>query len=219
MEICYTIQAEVVDITKDIPNERDAFLADTNVWYWLTYQKASQRAHPPAYYQTTKYPRYTNSALRAGARVFHSGLSLAELTHLIEKSEYEIFAKANPRIFPNPNQFAKRFRHNRPDENRQAVTEIESAWAQVTNLSEPLAVTIGSPTTTAALKRLRTEKVDGYDLFILETMRKHGVVQIITEDGDFTTVPGIQVFTANRNVLEAARAQKRLITRAQGKKR
>lgn len=47
MEICYTIQAEVVDITKDIPNERDAFLADTNVWYWLTYQKASQRAHPP----------------------------------------------------------------------------------------------------------------------------------------------------------------------------
>lgn len=54
---------------------------------------------------------------------------------------------------------------------------------------------------------------DGYDLFILESMRSHGVVQVITDDGDFATVPGIQVFTANRNVIQAARAQGRLITR------
>jgi hypothetical protein len=44
-------------------------------------------------------------------------------------------------------------------------------------------------------------------------MRSHGVVQVITDDGDFSTVPGIQVFTANRNVIQAARAQGRLITR------
>ena len=33
------------------------------------------------------------------------------------------------------------------------------------------------------------------------------------DDGDFATVPGIQVFTANRNVIQAARAQGRLATR------
>jgi predicted nucleic acid-binding protein len=90
---------------------------------------------------------------------------------------------------------------------------VQAAWAQVASLAEPLTVTIDSPAATAALNRLQTEKVDGYDLFILESMRSHGVVQVITDDGDFATVPGIQVFTANSNVIQAARAQGRLITR------
>jgi len=80
-------------------------------------------------------------------------------------------------------------------------------------LGEPLTVTIDIPMATAALNRLQTEQVDGYDLFILESMKSHGVVQIITDDGDFATVPGIQVFTANRNVIRAARAQERLVIR------
>ena len=213
MAINYTVEAEVVDITADTPKAQDSFLVDTNVWYWLTYSRASQSARPPANYQTTNYPNYTNAALGAGARIFQSGLSLAELTHLIEKAEYEIFAQANPTIFPDQRKFNKNFRHDRPQERRQAVSEIKAAWAQVTNLAEPLTVTIDSPTTTAALNRLQTEKVDGYDLFILESMRGQGVVQVITDDGDFSAVPGIQVFTANRNVIQAARNQGRLLTR------
>lgn len=213
MAISYTVQADVVDITADTPGAKDVFLVDTNVWYWLTYLKASQSAHPPAPYQTSDYPSYTNTALGAGARIFQSGLSLAELTHLIEKAEYEIFAQANQSIFPNPKKFDKKFRHDRAHERKQAVTEIQAAWAQVTSLAEPLTITIDAPTADAALNRLQTEKVDGYDLFILESMRSHGVVQIITDDGDFATVPRIQVFTANRNVIKAARAQRKLITR------
>jgi predicted nucleic acid-binding protein len=213
MAINYTVQAEVVNINVDTPRAEDVFMVDTNVWYWLTYSKASQCARPPAYYQISKYPSYTNSALRAGARIFQSGLSLAELSHLIEKAEYEIFSKANPAIFPNPNQFDKNFRHDRARERVQAVSEIQAAWALVNSLAEPLTITIDSPMTTTALNRLQTAKVDGYDLFILESMRIHGVRQIITDDGDFVTVPGIQVFTANRNVLEAARDQGKLIIR------
>jgi hypothetical protein len=63
------------------------------------------------------------------------------------------------------------------------------------------------------LARFQTDKVDGYDLFILEAMKNHGVVQVITDDGDFATVSGIQVFTANRNVINSARAQGRLLAR------
>ena len=51
MAINYTVQAEVVDISADTPKTEDAFLVDTNVWYWLTYSRASQSARPPAYYQ------------------------------------------------------------------------------------------------------------------------------------------------------------------------
>ena len=35
---------------------------------------------------------------------------------------------------------------------------------------------------------------------MLEIKERHGMMQIITDNGDFATVPGIQVFTANRNV-------------------
>ncbi|TAE94775.1 MAG: hypothetical protein EAZ79_22025 [Oscillatoriales cyanobacterium] len=48
---------------------------------------------------------------------------------------------------------------------------------------------------------------------ILEAMDKAGVVQVITDDGDYVTVPGIKVFTANHNVITAARNQGKLITR------
>jgi hypothetical protein len=38
-------------------------------------------------------------------------------------------------------------------------------------------------------------------------------VVVITDDGDFATVPDIQVFAANRNVVNAARTQGKLLKR------
>ncbi len=207
MAVNYIIQAEVVDITSDRPRADDAFLVDTNVWYWMTYTRASQSARPPAQYQTTNYPAYTNAALAAGARIYQSGLSLAELTHLIEKAEREIYERTDGQIG------TKEYRHNLPGERIQVIAEIQSAWSQVISLADPLVSTIDNQTANAALARFQTEKVDGYDLFILESMKNHGVVQVITDDGGFATVPDIQVFTANRNVITAARNQRKLKAR------
>ena len=47
MAVQYAIQAEVVDITTDLPTSNDAFLVDTNIWYWMTYHRASQTKQPP----------------------------------------------------------------------------------------------------------------------------------------------------------------------------
>lgn len=80
-------------------------------------------------------------------------------------------------------------------------------------MADPLTLTIDATITSAALNRFQTEKVDGYDLFILESMKNKGVVQIITDDGDFASVQGIQVFTANKNVITAATNQGKLLTR------
>jgi predicted nucleic acid-binding protein len=213
MGINYNIQAQVVDITIDLPKSEDRFLVDTNVWYWMTYTRASQRTRPPAQYQSINYPAYTNTALNVGAKIFQSGLMLAELTHLIEKAEFEIFAQANPTIFRDPKRFDKDFRHSYIAERSQVVAEIQAVWAQVKGLAESLSLIIDATVTTDALNRLQSEKVDGYDLFILETMKKHGIIQVITDDGDFATVPGIQVFTANRSVINRASTQGKLITR------
>jgi len=203
MAINYVIQAEVVDINADSPTATDAFFVDTNVWYWMTYPNAAAAAFPGQ----LDYPAFVNCALAVEARLCCSGLSLAELSHLIEKTEREIYEKSVGMIR------AKEYRHNLPSERSRVVSEVEAAWGQVKSLSSPLALTVDEKVTDAALDRFQTEKLDGYDLFILETMKNHGVVQVITDDGDFATVAGIRVFTANRNVLLAARTQGKLLMR------
>jgi len=52
-----------------------------------------------------------------------------------------------------------------------------------------------------------------YDLFYVEAMALAGLTQIITDDADFVTIPGITVFTSNRNAIELARSQGKLLKR------
>jgi len=207
MAINYTILAQVIDISKDVPQKTDVFLVDTHVWYWMTYTRASLRTTPPAQHQITYYPAYMKAALNAGSEIFQSHLSLAELAHQIEKAEQEIYEKTAGGIKP------KEYRHNLSSERSRVVSEIRTAWSQVTSLAKPLVVAIDTPMANSALARLQIEKVDGYDLFILESMKNHKVMQIITDDGDFCSVKGIQVFTANLNVIQAARRQGKLVIR------
>lgn len=203
MAINYSIQASIIDITNDTPKAADIFLVDTNVWYWMTYSKATS----PIPSQLSDYPNYLNRALSVSSKIHHSGLSLSELAHLIEKTEYKIYEQYVAAIKP------KEYRHNLAGERSRVISEIQAAWEQVTSLAGLLAVSIDVPTTSAAMSRFNTDKVDGYDIFLLESMKNNGVVQIVTDDGDFSSVPGIQVFTANRNVINAARSQGRLVTR------
>lgn len=88
-----------------------------------------------------------------------------------------------------------------------------AACSQVANLAEPLAITIDAITANAALNCFQAVQVDGYDIFLLESMNSNGIIQVLTDDGDFTTVPGIQVYTANNNVVSSARTQGKLLRR------
>jgi len=203
MPINYSIQADIVDIIADAPRADDVFLVDTNIWYWMTYPYATTST--PS--QITDYPGYLNNALSVGAKIYHSGLSLAELAHSIEKTEREIYERRAGTIK------AKEYRHNLPAERSRVVSQLEAAWGVVKSLGELLDATIEPTTVNASLVRYKTNLVDGYDLFILESMQKNGIVQIITDDGDYSSVPAIKVFTANKNVVAAARLQNRLIAR------
>lgn len=201
MAVNYTVQAEVVDIRSDKPKKDDIFLVDTNVWYWLTYTQASQSALP---YQITDYPTYISKALSKKSLLLYCGLSLSELAHNIEQTEREIF---------NATLKAKEYRHNFPHERANVVAEIQSAWSQVTSIAVSTDITINEATTNTALTRFSTQPLDGYDLLILEAMEKAGIIQVITDDGDYITVPGIRVFTANQNAIAAASNQNKLLIR------
>ncbi|QLE48312.1 hypothetical protein FD724_09395 [Nostoc sp. C057] len=201
MPVNYTVQAEVVDIRSDTPKNDDIFLVDTNAWYWYTYTNASISSR---YYQITEYPSYIAKAISANSWLSYCGLSLAELAHNIEQTEREIFSSTLK---------SKEYRHNFPTERAKVVAEVQAAWSQVISSAVCTDVLVSEETSNAALTRFQTQLLDGYDLLILEAMGKAGVTQIITDDGDYVTVPGIKVFTANSGAIAAAKTQGKLLVR------
>lgn len=209
MAVNYTIQADVVDIRTDTPKANDVLMVDTNVWYWLTYTRATQADNPPASHQINHYPNYIKKALSAKSTLVQSTLNLTELMHLIEKTEIEIYAKSSG--FDKTRR--KEYRHNLASQRSIVVSEIDISWNQISSFGIPIQVSIDEKISECLAKRMHTNALDGYDLLITETMTRANVNQVITDDGDFTTVQGLQVFTCNSNVLTAARQQGRLITR------
>jgi len=208
MPINYAVQAQVIDIRTDDPQPTDSFLVDTNIWFWVTYTRASSAPMPPRRSQLVDYPGYLRRCLAAKSRLYRCGLSLAELAHLIEKTEREIFKASS-----GTDIGTKEFRHNQATERATVVAEVQSVWGQVKALASALDTNVDDPTTDAALMRFQTQSLDGYDLFILESHSRAGLIQVLTDDGDFCSVPGIQVFTANANVISVATAQGKLLHR------
>lgn len=201
MVVNYTVKAKVVDIRSDTPKKEDTFIVDTNVWYWLTYTKASTPTLLP---KISIYSSYFSKALTVESFLLYNALSLAELAHNIEKTERKIFSSTlNP----------KEYRHNHSAERTTVFNELEAAWSQVISIAVCTDILVNEATAEATLQRFKTQLLDGYDLLILEAMEKSGVKQIITDDGDYVNVPGITVFTANNSAITAATSQGKLLIR------
>ncbi|MCK5269564.1 MAG: PIN domain-containing protein [Sedimentisphaerales bacterium] len=204
----YQIAADIVDIRKDSPVSDEKFLVDSNVWLWMTYTNIEYGDRSPQYYQTHDYPDYIGKVLAAEAFLHKCSLSFSELAHIIEKVEREIYQQSQGQQIGT-----KTYRHNYPALRNDVLEEIEGAWGAVKSMASPLEISVCKSLTDTAVNELRTKQVDAYDLFILEAMKRAGVTQIITDDGDFATVSDIKIFTANRNVISLAKQQGKLITR------
>jgi hypothetical protein len=200
------IQADIIDIKTDTPQQSDIFFVDTNIWFWQTYTNAAFTAKR---YQITDYPNYINKTRQNGATLTYSGLTLAELAHIIEKTEYDIYVQSNGYLH------FKKYRHDYPTERANVVAEVQFTWRRIKKIAIPIKLTVDDATTDAAIKRFTTQAVDGYDLLILEaiSIAGAGTVKIITDDMDYSVVPGIQVFTSNKYVIQDAAMQKKLVRR------
>ncbi|HCM6912316.1 PIN domain-containing protein [Klebsiella aerogenes] len=196
-----TILADVYDIGNYTPKEHDVFLVDTNVWYWMTYSKGI----PANRQYLNAYNSFINLSLTNNSTLFHSGLSLAELAHIIEGTERKIHEGILRKSIQT-----KEFRHDYSKERSAAMKEVETSWLQVKSLAQQVELNICNETTDSCLSNMQTNTLDGYDLMIHECMKNHQITNIITDDGDYTSVPGINVFTCNKNVISAARSQKKI---------
>ena len=205
--IQYSVRAQVVDIRRHLPDPGSTFFVDTNVWWWFTYSRASEGDRPPLYYQLHYYPNFIKKILGSKGKLCRSDLSLSELTSLIERNELDIYNNEN-----GLDLGLKQFRHEYPDARNDVIDQIVTSWCQVTGMSDPIPFTMDSSFTEAAMKRFETQSLDGYDLFIIESLIRSGQpLNIITDDGDYCTIEEITLYTANKSVIECAREQGKLI--------
>ncbi len=205
MPVNYTVKAAVVDLRVATAMATDRIYVDTNAWFWTVYSNVQFAPQPPSDNQKKAYPAFLKGVLNMGGQLHWCGLSLSELAHLIEKTEYEIY-RASTGAMLNP----KEFRHNLPPERARIVQEIQTAWAAVETMASCINTPeITSAATTAALQDFAQLPVDGYDLFALGALKTAGITQVISDDGDFCSVPGITLFTANQGVIDNAKRQGR----------
>src|SRR5689334_5392806 len=102
------VQANVVDVSLDAPTKEDKFLVDTNVWLWMSYTRASTHdPQQPTEYQLSSYPRYLKQAREAGATLYATAYTYAELAKVIELAELRIYQdQSGNKLYP-----LKVFRH------------------------------------------------------------------------------------------------------------
>ena len=214
MTVNLSVHASIVDIRVDTPKASDVLFVDTNVWLWQTYgvstNPKSEKAKR-AYKKSIIYTGYLSQAIAHQAQLKYSSLILAELAHVIEKTEFDIF-KRRQQI---PSLQAKAYRHNYPNERESVATTVELAWSQVSMLASSADLTVDERLGNIALQRFQTQALDGYDLFLLEAISRADVdlVQVLTDDMDYACVPQIQVFTSNGLVIDQAAQQNRLVER------
>lgn len=206
-----TINADVVDLRRDAPLPDERFLIDTNVWFWYAYPGSQFGGTSAMPYQLREYPKYVSSILKQKAHLFYSWVSLAEIADLIEWEECRIYLKreARERI---ANQERKAYRSNLT-ERSHVIETLEETWERIQLVARPLDSQLNTEMASRILANLPKVLLGGYDLFIRDVMHQSGITNIITDDGDFTTVTGIRVFTANKHVIENARSQQKLIVR------
>jgi predicted nucleic acid-binding protein len=207
MPPAYVVRAQVIDVNSDAPQATDRFAVDTNVWAYEHYKGAQYTASGGLVAQAADYSRYLERTRNAGAARFRIVPSQAELASVIEHLEHAAYVAAVARVDP------KEYRHNLPSERARVCQVIERAWRDVEGDSDLIALTLDDAFAAAALAELTAFPLDGSDAFLLRAMRATGVTQLISDDGDFCTVAGIELFTANPRVLAAARAQGRLASR------
>lgn len=186
--------AIVERIKTHIPSRTNSYFIDSNVWFWFCgggSDGIGSRA-----YQIIAYPKFIETLLDNGVKIYHSSLTFAELSNIIERYEYN---KAKSSGMIKSSATIKDFRNIRSNRDL-VVAEIRSAWTAVTSVSVCLDFYCDSKFSTEALKVLEASNLDAYDSFYCHAMSSLINPYIVTDDGDFKTAPEIGVLTANSHI-------------------
>ncbi|WP_417439662.1 type II toxin-antitoxin system VapC family toxin [Idiomarina abyssalis] len=185
--------ADIINLTNYHPEHSDRILVDTNVWFWFTYASANEihTDDKPSRYQIEKYPEFIGKVLDVGANLYHSPLNLAELAHLVERTEYKIYSSEH-------DVSRKAFR-NIGECRERVVREVNKAWKSINDVSECIAHDLSPKSTELGLKLFSESTLDIYDSLYVTIAKEYKTNLILTDDTDFQSVDELSVLTARNH--------------------
>ena len=175
-------------------NNSRIFFLDTNVLYWYTYPRFSDHSQlKPAW---KIYYDFIDALTSAGNPLHTSVYNLTELLNVVEKNEYEIYMQLHPEIPLTKKDF------------RRMITEREKVSQIIkTTLNNALSIcsVIDFNFTSNTLRNFSNQFIDHrcdvFDYAILNNCIMSKDINIISDDSDFSSMPGITLYTANENIL------------------
>ena len=179
-------------------NNSKAFFLDTNVLYWYVYPRYGT-TKKGVEHQAKPYYDFVDSLVSAGNPLYTSVYNLSELLNVIEKNEYDIFDAAHADLHYSK----KDFRRNATERSR-----VKRILTTTFNNATSICHVVGHDFTYELLKefsdKFEEHRCDPFDYIILNHCIKTKNLNIVSDDDDFSTIPDINLFTANETTLNAA---------------
>lgn len=179
-------------------NTNHKFAVDTNVLLWLYYPSISNPLFNENPRRYRVYTEFINNLKESKCQLYTTTLNIAEFCSVVEKKEYKIFLAANgyyaansDENIPNIKQFRKL-----PQE-RGYYNSIISSSLDVLKKSFNGMEAIDLTTTLIDKfsQDILNMTCDPFDYAVIEYLKSIGITNYISDDKDFYTVDGIDLYT------------------------
>lgn len=199
------IKANIHDLNNVENYDNKPFLVDTNIWLWLTYTKIM----PTRSDLRNKVIQYTDKIIEMqlnGAVLVYSALTFSEIATSIEKQEMaEHIEGQNPDFNLNESKSkffkVKKILRNDSALRNKVAMEVKSSLTQLTDVADRQADdNLTKFDFTKFADDLKETTLDGTDILLNNIGAQEGL-NVITDDRDYGSVNGLNVFTLNKDLI------------------
>lgn len=193
--------ANIVDIrTVDINSisSTDVFAIDTNALLWSCYGNSSHVAlrRFVSEYQTRFYPDFIQNLVGNGNKLYTTNLNITELCSVVERNEFEIFKYLTRQRFYKKKDYRKL-----PRERRHYKNKLDSTLKVLHHsyISKIEVVEIPYDYDSTFSQAIPVMTCDAFDYAVIEYLKSIGITNYISDDKDFCTIDGINLYTTYEN--------------------
>ena len=182
----------IIDINSfsSINNSKEYFL-DTNVLYWYVYPRYGL-TKKSVEYQAKPYYDFVDRLVSDGNPLYTSVYNISELLNIIEKNEFAIFLATNPNCHYTPKDYRKD-----SVERKKLQNILHTTLNNATAICKILDFNFTNLKLKNFTNTFSAHRCDPFDYVILDNCVSTNHTNIISDDNDFTTFSGINLYTAN----------------------
>lgn len=187
----------IKDIRTYMPvNNNTVFCLDTNVLYWYCYPRYNDNLHPQRVSEIGVYYEFVDRLVRNGNPIITSIYNVSEFLNVIEKHECEIYQKLHDDIVVSVKDL-----RNIKQEREKLKRLMAVSTNNVFETCEIIEFEMKKSVIDKFVDNLHSHKCDVFDYVTLDYYKEHNKLNIVTDDADFMSVDGINIFTSNEQML------------------